>query len=364
MPIRLSLPFNEWPPSDKAAWLNTTATEDWLPDNPTPVGRWSDRHREVARLDLGRYLEWLRQRGRINADDPTASRLQREDIVQFIRHEQRRLAPRTLATVVRNLLGVFETFAPHQDWAWLRKISTQAHRRGDSAPRMPPQIADPRRILDFSMHLMESDDLETFVDGLMIAMLVSAPIRMQNFSTLQIGMHLRRSESGWYISLSHQETKTAQDEIWPLPPWLDRYIEFYLECVRPRLLSKSKGRSTETEALWIGRSGQPIGDQVIRPRINERTEAALGFRLRPHTFRHCAVSSFVLDAPSCAAEAPAILGHRSARTTEKHYILGQRIRAAEEYHRILRRRTHEAAKGRADEEVLNDATVSVDDEDD
>ena len=47
-------------------------------------------------------------------------------------------------------------------------------------------------------------------------------------------------------------------------------------------------------------------------------------RICPHTFRHCAATSYALERPDRSLYASALLGHTAAATTEKHYIIQQR----------------------------------------
>jgi len=71
-------------------------------------------------------------------------------------------------------------------------------------------------------------------------------------------------------------------------------------------------------------AGQPISSQTLRKIIETRTSAALGYAVNPHAFRASAASSYAIEAPDHAREAPALLDHSNPRTTERYYLLGQR----------------------------------------
>jgi integrase/recombinase XerD len=189
-------------------------------------------------------------------------------------------------------------------------------------------------------------DASLYRSGLAVALLAAAPMRIANFAAIEIGRQLRREGDHWTVYLTAEETKTRRADVWPVSNRLRLYLEQYLSVVRPALLRRSRN-STNTARLWIGDSGHPISDQVLRRIIATLTRERLGVTINPHSFRHCAATTFVLERPRDALQTAALLGHASPRTTEQHYIFQQRQLVQQDYMQLLQKRVR--AAGRSDE---------------
>ena len=75
----------------------------------------------------------------------------------------------------------------------------------------------------------------------------------------------------------------------------------------------------------------------MRNHIEDRTEAAFGTPVLPHSFRKLSVTTLVFEKPEHAVSAHMILGHDDPRTSEDNYIIGQQILALEGYHKALKK---------------------------
>lgn len=345
----LSMRFRDWPLVDQTVWERILGgTQRCTALDGPPLAEWSQRHVAVARLDYGRWLRWLMSIGRLEPNVPPAKRLTADLMRGFIGAECARCRWSTIATTIGNLLGVAVSIDPASDLAWMRELHGRLKRRARREDRRPRHIAHAHALYGLGLDAMAgardvgSDQSQDFRDGLMVAMLAAAPIRISNFAALTIGRHVLRRGDAWHLELAASETKTRQADTWPLPAKLSDPLRFYVERVRPCLLTQSRAAS---DRLWIADNGRPMSANSIRKAIKRLTEAAFGAPILPHSFRHSAATSFVQELPERAAEAPAILGHRSGRTTERHYILGQHELAARSYAGMLTRRI-EAAKSR------------------
>jgi integrase len=163
-------------------------------------------------------------------------------------------------------------------------------------------------------------------------------MRIANFAALELGRQLRREGRYWTIYLTAEETKTRRADVWPIASHLGACIDQYLCAVRPVLRQRAPHRP-ETSRLWIGDSGLPIGDQVLRRIIATVTRDRLGVQINPHSFRHCAATTFSLERPQDPLQTSALLGHASPQTTERHYIVQQGQLVQQDYLRLLLRRT-------------------------
>lgn len=167
-------------------------------------------------------------------------------------------------------------------------------------------------------------------DGLMVALLALCPLRLKNFTTIEIGRHLINTGSRYVLSFEGHETKTGIPEDADIPPQLAEHLVTYLDEIRPRLLGeKSSNR------LWISQMGTAMTEMSVHHRITEITDRAFGFVINPHLFRDCAATTYALNDPQGAFAAAALLNHRSHRTTEKHYIQGQTLEASIRYGDII-----------------------------
>jgi site-specific recombinase XerD len=201
-----------------------------------------------------------------------------------------------------------------------------------------------------SKRVSEYHPATQYRDGLMIATLISCPVRIANFERIEIGEHLLRDGDNYWLSFPAADTKTGESFMGDLPPSLTPWIERYLSDHRPLLLARGKGAATRR--LWVDRCGQPMQDRSIREQINKRTRSAFGRNVWPHLFRHCAVTGLVDMAPEQIAIAPDLLGHSSLQTTQKYYILARGTRAHQAVQQSLSEARQEArrrlGKGRND----------------
>ena len=159
-------------------------------------------------------------------------------------------------------------------------------------------------------------------DGLLIAILTAAPMRIKNLANLVIGQHLVFDGCEYRLKLSAVETKTGRPYHAAVPPGLTPYIDGWLQVHRAALHSSvtRKGQVGVEGHLWLNRWGRPMHSAAIRHRIELRTQQAFGRHVWPHVFRDCAVTELVDCAPEEIGIAPDLLGHADLQTTKKHYI--------------------------------------------
>ena len=150
----------------------------------------------------------------------------------------------------------------------------------------------------------------------MIGLLITCPtMRLGNLTMIEIGRHLQKHDEAFHLYFMPDETKTDVHLSIPVPESLTPYLEYYLNVVRPELLSGS-----DSERLWITRYGAPMKDKTIFDRITKVTKRAFGVSINPHLFRDCAATTIAINDPEHVGTAAHVLGHNDHRTTEKHYI--------------------------------------------
>jgi integrase len=347
MTVPVEMPFVEWPETDRKLWQSMIEPKSSFLDD-SRVARWAPRTLEEARKSYGLWLQWLGARGLLNNDLTPLDRATEENLLQFVIAERQRVALSTISTRLFHLIGVFESLDPtlNARWDWLRRLRSKLKRRAAKQPRKRPHLVHARRIFDWSISMMQQAisvdgagtvDVDLYLDGLIAALLISIPLRIDNFTSLRLGEQVRRIDGRWVVLIDRAETKTGQVVACPLPatltPWIDRYVYGF----RSQLVARRFPPQQDNRAFWIGLEGRPVQSQTLRKRIKRRTAAAFGKEILPHSFRKIARTTFMVERPEYGAYAPALLGHRSAEAMEKHYFIAQGQLAVETYHELDRR---------------------------
>ena len=233
-------------------------------------------------------------------------------------------------------LPAAEILSRHK-FEWLREV--EAELRYLAIPRPKHQkTVDSRRLLVAGLDLVARGEKSTQLtrhrrcrlvrEGLMIALLSLAPIRLGNLHALRIGQQLRRIDGVWWILLEGRETKSGRPDERPLPgeltPIIDRWVEHWRQTFRdPR------------DFLWPSIKGGALAYTYIGTSVTERTRQELGVAINPHLFRDCAVYTVADLAGEKMGIASALLQHADPRITEKHYNKGASFTAVRRYQGIV-----------------------------
>ena len=88
-------------------------------------------------------------------------------------------------------------------------------------------------------------------------------------------------------------------------------------------------------ALWLSKTGSPMGRDAIYHCITVRTREALGRSINPQLFRDCAATSVAVEDPRHIGIAWRLLGHRSPSTTEMYYNQALSVEASRRFQNVL-----------------------------
>ena len=187
----------------------------------------------------------------------------------------------------------------------------------------------------------------------MIALLAQCPIRLKNFAALEIGQSFVMLETAWWMVLS--KTKGGRPDHRPVPTFLTRYIERYVDVYRPVLLRTSSGREVPhdvgsrsahqgtcvpsakpTSALWINRLGDPLSYKSVAYAITKTTCITLGVPVSPHLFRSACATSAALHASHSPHLASALLQQSGRRVTDEHYNRPSSLSVARDFAAMVR----------------------------
>jgi integrase len=170
---------------------------------------------------------------------------------------------------------------------------------------------------------------KTYRDGLMIGLLASRPLRLQNLAGLILDQTLVRRGDAWWIQIPAFETKTKTPIEVPWPDKLVPHLEVYLVDHRSGITAlRGSPTGTACNALWLSMYGPPMTDNGIYDCIVARTHEGLGQPINPHLFRDCAATSIAIDDPAHIGIASRLLGHTNTSTTERYYNQAHNVEAS------------------------------------
>jgi site-specific recombinase XerC len=235
---------------------------------------------------------------------------------------------------------MIQAMAPDRTWRWLHdacnRVQINAKPSRDKRARMRPTAEI------FAAALIELEQLPrtglsvkqtlAYRDALMLALLAARPLRVKNFSALEMGRHLVDLDGGWLIIIPAAETKTHQPVSFELPEPLVPWFERYLAEVRPLF-----PHAAESSRLWLGKEGVMHDARSVYHRITRLTRRLFGTPINPHLLRDCAASSLAAVSADMARAAAPLLGHRHFTTTERFYIQADNLAASRRHGATLDR---------------------------
>ena len=335
---RITLDVEAWPDLDRRLWQRAFEAGG-LFDPPGPAAHWRWKTRRQVAKDYGLWLFHVARQA-----DPEATpsaRVTEARLRSFIQAmEQRGWASTTITTRFCNLREALRIMEPGVNLELISHVLARLRRLEVPSRNKAARIVHPRRILQAALGFLDTlADLPcnnevirgTWCrDGLILAVLATAPIRLQNLADLDLNRHMERIDGTWHLRFPPEETKERRRFEITLPQQLDPYISHYLVEHRPRLL---RGRSSTR--LWISLRATPVTPQAIYCSICHLTERLLGQRLNPHLFRDCLATAMATEAPEHMLAAARLLGHTDLQTTESYYNQAEQLAAVRSYHEAL-----------------------------
>jgi integrase len=166
-----------------------------------------------------------------------------------------------------------------------------------------------------------------------ILILIRAPIRMQNLSSICIGLNLIRPggpgapymlvfpdydvKNGVPLEFAFDETTTA-------------LIDEYIYQHRPHLM-----RGFNHDWFFAGEAQGPKTTKTLSEQISDRLWKELGLEVTPHQFRHAAAYIILKADPGNYELVRRVLGHRSITTTLNFYIGLETLEATRQFGEIV-----------------------------
>jgi integrase len=153
-------------------------------------------------------------------------------------------------------------------------------------------------------------------DAVAIALLLVAPIRRTNLSTIHLDRNLQRPGRGaLYLAFAPEEVKNRQPIEFEIPVSVGMMIDRHLATRSPRLCP------ADTPWLFPRRDGAgPMHPDGLSKRIRTRLHRELGLDFHPHLFRHLAGKLLLEAYPGSYEAVRHLLGHARLSSTLNAYI--------------------------------------------
>lgn len=345
--IRRRLKIEYWPQSDRAAWEKLLVPGGLLRQGGTfaalrPATVWNYEQ------CYGHWLGYCRRSGvdldSVAAEDRlTDARLlawvaEMEDLTDTTRHSRlvglhrvvTAMAPETSQPLLRRLCR-------HAEW----KANRQIRRRkiGRVLPTGDLLAAGLRPLETVAGESVA--DAKRFRDGLMVALLALAPLRIGNFRDLEIGRSFLIRSTGFDIVLDASEAKGHRAIEVEVPKQLRPHFSRYLITFRPILIAQS---DTPHAFLWANDWGRPYSYGNLGGRISRLTKATLGVAISPHLFRDAAATTIARGRPAQARAIAGVLCHSTQRTADRYYNQARCLDASRGYTALIEARLADSGR--------------------
>jgi hypothetical protein len=254
-------------------------------------------------------------------------------------------APYTVVCRLQELYDALRVLAPDMDWWWLAELWIRLGRCAESVVNKRLRLRPTPDLFDLGRRMMSSAEQETgwsrrrravhYRDGLMIALMAFRPLRLKNFASIVLDVHLVQQRGQWLLQFSASEMKAKRRYEVAFPYALVPEFEHYLAVHRPVLLAGESGQlSHDTTALWVSEIGTMLEKGALATRIRKHTKAAFGASLPPHWFRDATATTIAIEDPRHVCDAHHILGN-SLATTEKYYNQARSLEASRRHQAML-----------------------------
>ena len=338
------LPILAWPEQDRLAWEAGTRPAG-LFEKKGAGAEWSPRSRTKTEKGYGRWLSWLEQKDLLDPALKPGARVTKPLIADYVAMLSARCAPYTVVCRLQELYDALRVLAPDMDWRWLAELRKRFARRAQPVRNKRARLRPTRDLIDLGRRMMKSAERVKgwsrrrravhYRDGLMIAIRAYRPLRLANFTSIVLGVHLVRQRKGWWLQFTANEMKARGPYEVAFPTALVPELEHYLTVHRPVLLAGESGQlSASTDALWVSEIGTMLESGALATRIRKHTKEAFGASLPPHWFRDAAATSIAIEAPRHVGDAHHVLGNTLA-TTQKYYNQADSLKASRRHQIML-----------------------------
>jgi len=354
------LKLHAWPVHHQNPW-NKSFDKRGLFSKPGPATKWREKTVQKNKKGYGIWLNWIIARSGVSKDAINASKpedlVTQENVTNYVLDLLNSRASLTVVNRIQELYDCVRVMTPEipkSHWEWLK--NAWMNLRNDAYPvrnkllRLKEadqlealgfklmQQAETAQIRDYHQKsgLTEIQRALMYRDGLMIALLIRRPFRIENFYSLSIGINFLIDDTGSSFVFHADKMKGKRTMSVPFPSNLNASLKRYLDYFRPILLkNSSKLKKISNTALWISRYGTDLTQGPLRVAIYKRTQMEFGVKIPPHWFRDSAVTTMIHDTPESAKITGLILGHVTPDVSQKHYNQAKMIYASRRHYQTI-----------------------------
>lgn len=332
---RLIMPFTEWPAIDQQRWQAARFKGDILEPSGL-AANWSDNTVVQDKKAYGLWLQFLDNSGTLHPKEAPGARLTRDNVNAFADDLSRRVASTTVAARLSTLSRMIRVLDPETNRSWLNEIQKRFALRARPSRNKQNKMLHPADILHVIFAELEKKrpllssrgkrELYWYRDLLIIVFLTVLPLRKGNIHELDLDRSIMRVGDRYEVRLEGEETKNGSPYAAPLPVEFTEHLDIYLTEVRPMFLC-----NRHSAALWMSFRGDRLSQQTIYLHTRSTTAKLFIVELNPHLLRDIASTYLALHHPGTVRSASAVLGHRSLKTTERHYNQANMLTAVRDF---------------------------------
>jgi integrase/recombinase XerD len=342
VPLILKMEF--WPKADVAAWKTMFDPGDDWGEGRGPAAAWSNGTVTLRLQGYGQWLSYLVRNRRELLTLPPQDRVTRETVSAYFVECENRISHRSIATLLSNLAEVMRALFPDADWSWIRRASssfvqTSRHQELKPLPNVTAaevfstaiaRLQYVRNQREITKNATPIKDAVEFRQALMVALLISCPVRSRALLSMTAAEHFERLEDEVFLVFRVEDMKDKKAHRFLLHPALDVFLCEYLETHRPLLLG-----GAHSDMLWISSRGNDLQADSFNGYLAIWTERHFGYRFRAHKFRHIAATSISEEMPEHFGIIADILGHSTLAMAEKHYNRAKGVHAKQRLKAIV-----------------------------
>jgi integrase len=162
-----------------------------------------------------------------------------------------------------------------------------------------------------------------------IAILLIAPMRLNNLRQLRLDRHLVRHGKSLHLVIPGEEVKNAVDLEFEVERQTRALLQWYLDEHRAVLAPAG------SQALFPGAVKGAKDGQSLRVNINKAICKHTGLEMNPHLFRHLAAKLYLDRHPGDYETVRRLLGHTSIETTIRFYAGFETKAATKHYQDVV-----------------------------
>jgi integrase len=264
-----------------------------------------------------------------------------ENVDGYIAELKARVSSVSVYDSIAKLRRVSQLICPGRDFSWISEIERDL--KSEMRPRSKfDRLVSTGVLLEAGLTLFTESETATKLADLararqarnrvMVALLALCPIRLKNYTALEIGNTFVQIRDQWWIVLSASQTKEKRADERPVDDILTSALNRYISTYKPIL-----ARSTSSSALWLtSNDGQPMRESGVYEVITSTTLSTVGVALSPHMFRTCAASTAAMYGGENPYLASALLHHTDPSVTIEHYNRASSLSAGKSLREVIR----------------------------